>query len=148
MERLGFSAKDQDEMIDLILSKIPKLPNPVDVDSPVTEAEPIVTEESLKSPISEIEAEMTILWSGLRKPKPSEVKSVKKIVDPDNSGFFQYATFLTVMAEKTKVVEKDFYRADGSYKLRPRNKLKLPQKWTGFDSITYHSSCKGKINAE
>ena len=123
MESLGFCAQKQDEMLDFIISKLPPM-----------------------SPISELEAEMTILWSGLRRPKPVDVKKVKDIVDPNDNGFFDYATFLTVMAENTKIVEKSTNRTsvDGCYKLRPRDKLKIPQKWTGFDSITYASFMQKK----
>ena len=142
-ERLaGFTPKEQDELLDMICSIMQEQETQEQEMKDSLEAQ---KEDSLalKSSINELGAEMSILWSGLRRPRPSEIEKMKQILDPNNSGFYEYSAFLSVMADKTKEIERNLKskrRLDGSYKLRPRDLLKCPRKWTGFDSITY-SSC-------
>lgn len=134
------SVKAQDEMLDMILFSMREQEKEEEKEKA---KEPSL---AIKLSINEVDAEMSLLWSGLRKPRPSEIAKVKQILDPDNSGVINYSAFLSVMADKTKEIERKLpskRKLDGSYKLRPRNSLKCPRKWTGFDSITY-ASCNNE----
>ena len=96
------------------------------------------------NPISQLESEMRLLLSNIQEPKPADVKRFEEILDPNRTGFFHFATLLSLVAEKTKEIERRPMRDGKKYGLRPREKLRCPSKWTGFDSFTYAKRCNSK----
>ena len=96
--------------------------------------------------ISQLESEMRLLLCNIQEPKPADVKRFEEILDPNRTGFFHFATLLALVAEKTKQIEIERrpLRDGNKYGLRPRDKLRCPSKWTGFDSFTYAKRCNSK----
>ena len=95
------------------------------------------------NPISQLESEMRLLLCNIQDPEPADIKRFEEILDPNKTGFFHFATLLSLVAE---MLEKRAAKPvrDGKYCLRPREKIRCPSKWTGFDSFTYAKRCNSK----